>query len=263
MFTPRPTTTTHPTTTTTTAASAGTERCTSDPSGDLPGNRAYDYAGIVNSNGYNTYVDNNMWAANSGSTQTVCGTSPGDWAATADMQPSGYTGVQTYPNVQQLFDDWTGSGWNGSGAATETPMSALSSLTSTYTIVDPPEATGDWEAAYDIWTSAGELMIWVDTSTERLQDNGSAVVDRSVAIDGQSYTYMNYGGRLPIMVLNTDESSGTIDVLDVLKYWQSTGVIPADTTIGQLDFGWEICNTAGRQLTFQVTNYTISSSLRR
>src|SRR5439155_699312 len=73
----------------------------------------YGYSGITNSNGYNTYVGNNMWAANSGTTQTACAANPGNWSVVANAGPNGYTGVQTYPDVQQLFSDWTGSGWNG------------------------------------------------------------------------------------------------------------------------------------------------------
>src|SRR5690349_9826992 len=51
------TTTTTPTTTTTMPSA---QSCTSNPQGNLG---AYSYPRITNSNGYNTYVSNNMWGA--------------------------------------------------------------------------------------------------------------------------------------------------------------------------------------------------------
>jgi putative cell wall-binding protein len=235
----------------------GVPQCTSDPQGSLG---PFDYPPIVNSNGYNTYVGNNMWAANPGTTQTVCGTGPGNWAVTANAGPDGYTGVQTYPDVQQLMDDWTGSGWNDGPTTTDTPLGALHSLTSMYAITSP--SVGDWEAAYDIWldnTPNNEIMIWVYTSADR-GTGGSTVVDTNVNVAGQSFTYMNYGGGLPILALNTNQASGTVDVLAALRYLQSIGQVSPDATLSQLDFGWEICNTSGQSLTFKMSNYSISAS---
>src|SRR5690242_1971196 len=69
-------------------------QCTSQRSGSLG---PYSFAPkIVNSNGYNTYVGNNMWSSNAGSTQTVCGSDPAHLFVSAHMQPTNYTGVQTY-----------------------------------------------------------------------------------------------------------------------------------------------------------------------
>jgi hypothetical protein len=262
---PSTTTTTKPPSTTTTSTTAppgggGAGQCITGPQDNLG---PYSYAAITNSNGYNTYVGNNEWGANSGTSQKICGTSPGSWTLQASAVPSNYTGVQTYPDIQQLMDDYCGGTWNTCSNTTDTPLSALHSLTSTYGTVNPPLAQGDWEAAYDIWlnnTPNSEIMIWTTTSNVRLADNGSQVFNTNVTIAGQSYTYMNYGGGLPILVLNSNAASGTIDVLAALKYLQSIGQVSANATLAQLDFGWEICNTAGTTQTFQVNNYSISMS---
>jgi hypothetical protein len=222
---------------------------------------AYGFQRITNSNGYNTYVANNMWAPNRGTAQIVCGTSPGNWTVTSNAGPHGYSGVQTYPNVQQLFNDWTGAGWNDGPHMTDTPLSALRSLRSTYRVVSPSPTIGRWEAAYDIWldkTPNHEIMIWVVTSTGRGR-GGATVVDRDVSISGLAFTYENYRGGLPILALNTNQASGTIDVLAALKYLESIGQVSPTATLSQLDFGWEICSTVGAQ-TFQVTDYSITAS---
>lgn len=259
----RPVQLSHKTTTTTVATprSVG-HQCTSSPSGGLPRQAAYhDPEAIDMSNGYDTYVNNDMWAANSGTSQTICASSPSDWFVTANMRPTDYTGVQTYPDVQQLMNDWTGSGWNGNGISTNTPVSALTSLTSSYATLDPSLRTGDWEAAYDIWTTTGqELMIWVATSSERRATNGAKIINRDVSIGAHTFTYQNYNGALPQLVLNTNETSGTIHLLAAFKYWESIGVLSAHALLSQIQFGWEICNTAGKSLTFRLTDYSLSGS---
>lgn len=253
------TTTVAPTTTTTAGGGGGSGSCTSNPQGNLG---PFDYSGITNSNGHNTYVSNNMWGANgTGATQTVCAVSPGNWTMTANAPNDPGGAVLTYPDVQQLMDDWNGSGWNNCVTCADTPLSALHSLSSTYAITDPPDNTGDWEAAYDIWlnnTPNSEIMLWVDTSDAR-GTGGSTVVNSNVSSGGNSWTYMNYGGGLPILKLNTNATSGTIDILAALQYLQSIGQVSTTATIGQLDFGWEVCSTVGTQ-NFAMTGYTLSMS---
>jgi hypothetical protein len=236
----------------------GVGSCTPAASGSLG---PFAYSGIVNSNGFNTYVGNNMWGANAGTTQTVCGDSPGKWTLTANAGPARYTGVQTYPDIQQLMNNWTGAGWGACGPSncTDTPVASLKSLTSTFDISNPSPSQGVWEAAYDIWTSSGELMIWTSYSDVRLADNGATITNPDVVVGGLHYTDMNYRGGLPQMVLHGNPSSGTVDILAVLKYWQSQGKLAANATIGQLDYGWEICSTVGTQ-NFAVNGYTLSGS---
>jgi hypothetical protein len=271
------TTTTQPVTTTTVAAGGGTQTCTSDPQGNLPPGQAYrDPSAIFNSDGYNTYVSNNMWGAHSGSTQTICATDPGNVTVTAKMSPSGGTAVQTYPDIKELMNNYCGNDvWYVSaavagqcGSVSVTPVADLHTLSSNYNVTDPPVGTGDWEAAYDIWISnssrsAGEVMIWVNTSTQRLQDNGAQICNPNVMIGGVSFTYMAYqtcASGTPQFVRNDNASSGTVDLLGTLNYLISQGVEPANSTLGEIDFGWEICNTAGQSLNFSSSGYTLTGS---
>ena len=62
----------------------------------------------------------------------------------------------TYPDVQQLFNNWGNGGFNG---ASDTPISALAGLTSSYAENMHENGGTAAQAAWDIWTSSGEVMI--------------------------------------------------------------------------------------------------------
>ena len=196
--------------------------------------------------------------------QDLCVTSPSSWSLNTSVGPPGNGGVQSYPDVAQQMNDWGSAGANP-------PLSALTDLTSTFNTTAPDIATGNWEEAYDIWLSStnNEVMIWTDTSNSRLSDNGATIVNPDVTIDGVSYTYQVYEqgtnqsscgltvcGSID-MVRNSPESSGSVDIRDVLNYLISVGAEPSNIAIGEIDFGWEICSTVGTQ-TFAVNGYTLT-----
>jgi hypothetical protein len=199
-----------------------------------------------------------MWGAQSGTTQTVCATSPGKWTLTARTTQDQGGAVQTYPDVQQLTNNWTGNGWGPCGNCVDTPINRLTSLTSSFNITNPPTNQGTWQAAFDIWTSSGELMIWTTYSDSRLANNGAVIENPDVNINGTHYTDMVYGGSLQQMVLHGNPSSGTIDILAVLNYWIAKGVLSPNATMGQFDYGWEICSTNGATLNYAVNGYSLT-----
>jgi hypothetical protein len=233
------------------------------PSGtacSLPGNGncgPYGYHGITNSNGYNTYVSNQMWGCGTPGScgpETMLAYNPGNWSVTS-TQAAGNTGVLTFPDVQQLTNNWGTNGFNGSS---DMPISGLSALTSTYAETMNENSGTFAESAYDIWTSSGEVMIWVDTTANR--GSGGAQKEGTGTIGGIPFTYYVYGGPggLPIIKLNTNQRTGTINILDGLHYFQTVGAVAANATISQINFGWEICSTGGVPETFQVSNYTLT-----
>jgi len=231
---------------------------------NLPGDGScgpYDYSKITNSNGYNTYIGNQMWGCGNGScgpeTMTAC--DPGQWSVTS-TQAAGNTAVLTYPDVQQLFNDWDGSGFNGGGNLTDTPISGLSALVGSYSENMHENSGTAAQAAYDIWTSSGEIMIWVDTSA--LRGSGGADKIDTGTIGGLPFTFYVYGGTggLPIIKLDTNQRSVTIDVLDALHWLQSKGIVANDATLSQVNFGWEICSTGGVAETFDITSYSLTAT---
>ncbi len=220
----------------------------------------YDYPYITNSNGYNTYVGNNMWAAGgTGMTQTLTAVGPGHWQVAA-RAPAQNTGVLSYPNTQQLFSDWGGGGWNGSGAQADTPIRGLAELTSTFAENMNANRGTVAEAAYDIWLSGtsgpDEIMIWVDNA-----NRGTGGSDRigAATFGGQKWTLLQYQGGEIIWSLNANEQSGTVDILAMLRNLQSRGLASSGAAIGQIDFGFEICSTGGTPETFSVSHYTLTA----
>ena len=244
------------------AAAPGAWQCvTSAPSGNCG---AYDYPRIVSSNGYNTYIGNNCWADPSCS-QTVSANSPGDWQVRAD-EPAGNTAVKTYPDVQQLFNNWTGSGWGPCGACTDTPLNSLTSLTSSYAESTPHNAATIAQFAWDIWmdNNAGfpdEVMVWVDNSN---RGSGGARQVGSATIGGQAWTAYEYGTGEFIWSLGApgtfaQQPAGTVNLLALLRWMQGHGFMAASPVITQIDAGWGICSTGGGPETFRVSSYSATA----
>jgi hypothetical protein len=230
---------------------------------------AYKYSQVTNSNGSNTYIANNCWGDPS-CQQTVTARNPGNWSISAN-EPLGNTAVKTYPNVQQLMNDWTGSGWNGPGPTGDTPISAITRLSSSYTETMPHNRVTDAQAAYDIWLgqqgtgNGNEVMVWVDNVNRA---SGGASQLATATIGGQNWTL--YGDRSGELIWSLDarggtgtfaqQSSGTVDLLALLNWLITHGYKAAGTVIGQVDFGWEICSTGGAPENFGVSAYSITGS---
>ena len=213
----------------------------------------YGYSPISNSNGFTTYVANNMWACGNGSCgpQTLAAYQPGNWSVMS-TQASGNTAVLTYPNVQQVFTKTTD---------TDPAFSAFTSITSDFTETMSPQAGTDAEAAYDLWLShtsgPTEVMIWIDNVG---RGSGGAQRIGAATIAGQAFTVYQYRGGEVIFSLNRNEQSGTVDILGALKWLQSHGLASAGAQLGQVDFGFEICSTGGKPEKFAVSRYTLTST---
>jgi hypothetical protein len=96
--------------------------------------------------------------------------------------------------------------------------------------------------------------------------DGGATQKASASFGGQDWTlYQNGGGEL-IWSLGApgtfaQQGSGTVDLLALLRWLQNNGHAAAGASIGEIDFGWEICSTGGVHETFIVSNYDLKSSL--
>jgi hypothetical protein len=221
----------------------------------------YNYPGITGSNGSNTLVLNNMWAANSGTTQTLTASDPGSWSVVANSQPAGSTAVQTYPDTQQIYTQPNN---------TPDPLSSFGSITSSFTEKMGAARGTSAEAAYDIWLGqnsstnyADEVMIWNDQANRGTC--GGASVKATASFGGsdgvpqQKWTLCQYGSELIWYLTNGNEQSGTVDVLSMLTWLESHGYLPAGSGLNQIDYGFEICSTPSAE-TFTVSQFSIKSS---
>jgi hypothetical protein len=213
----------------------------------------YAYRPISNSNGYTTYVGNNMWGCGNGDCgpQTVAAEHPGNWSVVS-TQADGNTAVLTYPDVQQVFTKTTD---------TDPAISAFTSITSDFTETMNPQAGTDAEAAYDLWlgntSGPKEVMIWVDNVG---RGSGGAQQIGTATIGAQGFTVYQYRGGEVIFSLNRNEQSGRVDILATLKWLQSHRLAGAGAQLGQVDFGFEICSTGGKPEKFAVSRYTLTST---
>jgi hypothetical protein len=253
----------------------GTPCVTSSPSGNCG---PYVYAGNTNSNGYNTYVGNNCWADPS-CAQTITVTNPGNWQVTS-IQPAGNGSVRTAPEIGQQFNNWCSNGkstWsnfvpNGCPSA-DTPISALSQLTSSYAESTPhnPQTIAQW--AWDNWLSndagyADEVMVWVDNNGRCNSGSFGTQVHAPVTIAGQEWTPHQYpNSREFIWSLDgpggvgtcAQQASGTVDLLALLKWMQANGFAAPGAAISLIDGTWEICSTGGAPETFRVASYSVTA----
>jgi hypothetical protein len=217
----------------------------------------YDFAAITGSGGQSTFVIQDVWNAISGASQTLTSYSPGNWSVSAKM-PASNTAVVSYPDTQHIYTTTSN---------TPNPLSGFSSVTSSYTENGPAGSGDDYEAAYDIWAGTGsdngaqEIMIWVDNHGQR--PAGSQVA--SATIDGVGYQIWSKSGAGTVgdpvsMVMDSNQSSGSVNILDDLNWLKSNGYMPAGSGLNQIDFGWEICSTGGTAQTFTMSQYAVTAT---
>jgi len=253
-------------------------RCvTSRPSGDCG---PYRYAADTNSNGYNTHVGNNCWADPS-CVQTITVANPGDWEVTA-TQPAGNGSVRTAPEVGQQFNNWCAGGadtWSNfmhdgcAGDSADTPISALSQLTSRYAESTPHNSRTIAEWAWDDWLSNNtgypdEVMVWVDVSGRCNAGSFGIQVHAPVTIAGQQWTPHQYPHSSEfIWTLDgpggagscAQQPSGTVNLLALFKWMQAKGFAAPGAAISSIDGVWEICSTGGVPETFRLSAYSITA----
>lgn len=251
--------------------------------GNTPGdNCGYpaDPASLPMSNGHNTNVANDCWADPS-CPQVLTAWGPGDWTV-FPVEPAGNKSVRTGPEVGQLTGDWcpvkgTWAPLVGGcpGGAENVPLTALSSLSSSYAESFPHNPQTIAEAAYDIWlpgdTALGyshEVMVWVDNVNRGF--GGATELAADVQVAGQRWDLWQYqhtlgtGGEIvwsldgPQAGRPAQQASGTVDLLALLRWLQANGHLPATAAVAQVDFTFEVCSTGGRAERFTVTSFTLA-----
>lgn len=193
------------------------------------------------------YVFNNMWNTSVPlGPETLSACSYHSWFVVSD-QTNDAGAVKTYPNVQMTYN--------------EPAISSFHTITSTFAETSPH--VGIYEDAYDIWTngiaSAGstEFMIWVDNYNQ--VPAGSQVANANIG--GRAYDVWKTSDNSYIaFVATTTVTSGSVDILAIFNWTIQQGWLAATSTLGQIDFGVEICSTNGSNATFQFTDFSITTN---
>ena len=195
------------------------------------------------------YVHNNMWnSASYPCAETLYTCSYHNWYVVANMNNNNGDGaVKTYPNVHKDYSN--------------VAIGSFKTITSTFAETSPH--VGIYDVAYDIWTNgvatAGctEFMIW----NENYKQAPAGSLAATVTLGGRTYNVWKtsnngYIAFIPTVVF----TSGILDVLEIFNWTISKGWLPANSTLGQLDFGVEIVSTNGTNAVFKCTDFSITTN---
>ena len=219
----------------------------------------YAYRYITNSDGYNTFVNNDMWnPPGTGHPQTIYANNPGNWKVVSD-QRAGNTSVLSYPSVQQIFTLSTDS---------PAPISGFARLLADYTESMP--GGGDNEAAFDIWLGTSpatdysqEVMIWVDN--HRTNPPPGTIAGHPT-FSGTPYTVWDDTSSNPgtiYFVRNHNAASSRVDIAAMLTWLERSRLSPRGSGINDVEFGWEICSTNSRPWTFTMSRYHLTATCKK
>jgi hypothetical protein len=189
--------------------------------------------------GYTLY--NNIWGSGAGS-QCVWANSGTNWGVWADHPNTG--GIKSYPNSKKVINK---------------PITSIGSLTSSYNVSVP--SSGAYNTSYDIWDTDYdyEIMLWVN-KTGPVGPLGSP--QGSVTLGGHTWSVhkgSNGHNEVISFIRTSNSSSGTVNILPILKWIKDTKGWMGNETIGDVQFGYEITSSSGG-LNFTTNNLTVSSS---
>lgn len=232
-----------------------------------------------------TNVLNDVWAPPSGFTnancaagaatpcQTMSATDAEHWTSTANLPNSGGS-VESYPDTQQVYTQ------NSTATQPEGFPDPLTGpfvgLYSTFSDTVPGGSGNSYDVGYDIWGGsssaandnwADEIMIWTN------EDNRDGCGGATPALTGiqfggtngvpvQSWNLYNYGSERIWCNPSTNETSGNIDVYDMLKYLESpnytgAGSLPADFGLNAIEYGVEWCYTGGAFSSISLAGFSL------
>jgi len=198
----------------------------------------------------NWIVYNNTWGPSPGR-YVLHARNQSQWAVVADQNGGGGCGgcaVEVYESAQ----------WNYSNV----PYSSIKYLSSTFRETMPTGSLRkngvDAEAAYDMFLNGSdtdEVMVWVDNQGQTPAGTLYGVAN----IHGQKFkVYVSAGTKS--FLLTKNETHGTVDYYAVLTWLHNHGMLASSDTLSQFNFGWEICDTGGKALTFAVYGLTLHQS---
>jgi len=198
------------------------------------------------------YVHNNLWnsAKYSPCTSTLYASSHEHWYVVTRMNNTNGDGaVKTYPNVHRDYRSL--------------PIDSLESISSTFAETSPH--VGIYNVAYDIWINGiakpgcTEIMIWNENFKQ--VPGGRYVQD--VAFGDQTYkVYKRSSSGYIAFVATTNFTSGTVNLLDIMKWCVAKGWFSSTSTVNQICFGVEVVSTDDADARFDVTEFSIDAKVR-
>lgn len=200
------------------------------------------------------WVNNDAWNGTH-ATQTIAVCGPSSWTATIN-QPTKGGAVETYPDTE----------YDVGGRAqinTTKAVATFKNITSTFAEADPTTSGNNWDAAYDLWTTnwTHETMIWNQWVGGQAYWYSQATA--TATLGGVAYKFYEIGSTCAtstcerIFFRVNQVSSGSVNILDALKWEVANGYLPATAKPTQLQYGVEIAGTPSTEA-FSLTGFTVT-----
>jgi hypothetical protein len=190
-----------------------------------------------------------MWNTTSGTTQSISACAFNNWVVTSTAVDSGDGAVKTYPNTHKDYN--------------KVEISSIASMTSSYAHSAP--AGGNWDFAYDIWINgignvggSTELMIWTEAKGKQADAVKGYSSVATATLGGTSYDIKKNGNTYIVYNMSTYKNSGTVDLKAIMSDMITRGLIPANSTVDQVDYGVEIVDSGGANQLFKLTNFSVT-----
>lgn len=215
---------------------------------------------IAGSNGYNTYVQQNVWGPIPGWHQKLVSRSPGNWYIIANM-PRGNTAVVSYPNIGQIMSDPRND-------QRSLPLSGYASIQSSFTENMHVTRQTDSEAAYDIWLNdyKNEVMIQTDNYGGQADVCGKTHVAfggwKGVPVK-RTWTFCNLGDELIFQLPGKHVKSTSVGILAMLRWLAKHHYFKSSSTLTAIGYGFEVCSTGGVNERMQVSRYTLHATYKK
>ncbi len=224
--------------------------------GTCPSSGAYaKSSNFTESNGYNTYVHNDVSGGYGVSpvTQTLTATSGSSWYVSADFGTS--THQMSYPETEQ---DYAGEA-----------VSSFTNIVGTFNETTPHNSSTGEEVGFFLYlNSFGNTVEIQHDVVNESQCNGTTPVKTGIQFGGSygvptnswdlCYNGSFYYWQWPKGSSNTyGESSGSVEIIAMLKYLETNGYLPSSSTITVIYYGFGIYTTTSTQETFTLNSLSI------
>jgi hypothetical protein len=214
----------------------------------------YSDSQITESNGSNTYVEQDVWGGVTWS-QTLTATSPSSWYVSANIAPS--TSQVSYPYTYQLYD----------GEA----VSSFTNIVAAFNETSDHSSSTEEQVGFQIYLNnwGNEIEIQHDMANTS-QCGGTTPVVTNVSFGGsygvpeESWDLCHQSVYYWQLVSGGDStwgfSSGSVELISMIKYLETNGYLPSSSTMTEVSYGFLIDTTNSTTKTFTVNNLSITNN---
>ncbi len=223
--------------------------CTTSTSSGTCG--PYSDSSITESNGSNTYVEQDVWGGVTWS-QTLTETTPSSWYVSANIAAS--TSRVSFPYTYQLYNSEA--------------VSSFTNIVGTFNETSDHSSSTEEQVSFDIYLNSWGNEIQIQHDMVNTPQCGNTTPVKTGIQFGGSYGVPVaswdlchnglYYWQLPKGSSNTyGESSGSVDLIAMIKYLETNGYLPSSSTMTEVSYGFIIDTTSATTKTFTLSSYSL------